>query len=241
VLKEFIKAMLAKTPYRVLRYSAINRFQAIEDTLRVMRDRGYRPRVIVDGGAHLGLFSVGCASIFEGARMHLVEPQPSCAEALKALCAKRGFEFHPYALADQPGSILMTGTETPSTGAHMVLEPGPNSIEVAKITLDNLLENRLTREDRALLKLDLQGFELYALRGAGVALQSVEVVLTEVSFFAQAYEPSISQLIGFLDQSGFELYDVAALTARQRDNRLHQGDFVFVRKDSPLAADRQWH
>ena len=123
----------------------------------------------------------------------------------------------------------------------MVLEPGPNSIEVAKITLDNLLENRLTREDRALLKLDLQGFELYALRGASVALQSVEVVLTEVSFFAQAYEPSISQLIGFLDQSGFELYDVAALTARQRDNRLHQGDFVFVRKDSPLAADRQWH
>jgi hypothetical protein len=65
-------------------------------------------------------------------------------------------------------------------------------------------------------------------------------VLTEVSFYAQAYEPTIAELVSFLDQNGFELHDVAALTARQRDNRLHQGDFLFVRKDSALAGDKRW-
>ena len=34
--------------------------------------------------------------------------------------------------------------------------------------------------------------------------------------------------------------DIATLGARRRDNRTHQGDFLFVRRDSPLMADRAW-
>lgn len=62
----------------------------------------------------------------------------------------------------------------------------------------------------------------------------------EVSFFAQAYEPSIEALVRFLDERGFALYDIAALAARRRDNRAHQGDLLFVRRDSPLMADTAW-
>ena len=67
-----------------------------------------------------------------------------------------------------------------------------------------------------------------------------EVILTEVSFFAQAYEPPISQIISFLDARNFELYDIAALAARSRDGRARQGDFLFVRRDSRLMADTRW-
>ena len=31
-----------------------------------------------------------------------------------------------------------------------------------------------------------------------------------------------------------------SLAARRRDNRAHQGDFLFVRCDSPLMADTAW-
>jgi hypothetical protein len=44
----------------------------------------------------------------------------------------------------------------------------------------------------------------------------------------------------FLDAQGFSLHDVASLAGRARDNRLRQGDFLFVRRDSPLASDERW-
>ena len=47
-------------------------------------------------------------------------------------------------------------------------------------------------------------------------------------------------IVHFLHERGFALYDIAALTARRRDNRAHQGDFVFVRRDSSLMADTAW-
>lgn len=70
-----------------------------------------------------------------------------------------------------------------------------------------------------LLELDLPGFELHALRGAAASLLRFDVILTEVSFFSQAYEPTISNLIVFLFEHGFELYDIASLSARRRDDR----------------------
>ena len=91
-----------------------------------------------------------------------------------------------------------------------------------------------------LLKLDLQGYELHALRGGAAFLRSAEAILTEVSFFAQAYEPPIAELVSFLNDNGFQLYDVAALGGRPRDNRLKQGDLIFVRFGSQLLEDGRW-
>jgi hypothetical protein len=72
------------------------------------------------------------------------------------------------------------------------------------------------------------------------SLRSIELILAEVSFFAQAYEPPIVDLLTFMDENGFLLYDIAALAGRTRDNRLAQGDFVFARKDSALMEDGRW-
>jgi hypothetical protein len=66
------------------------------------------------------------------------------------------------------------------------------------------------------------------------------VVLTEVSFYAQSYEPPISVLVAILAQYGFELYDIAAVYARPRDDRPRQGDFIFARRGSLIVADTRW-
>jgi FkbM family methyltransferase len=232
------KAIMAQTPYRIVRDKGANRFQAIETCLRAMRERGFEPKVVIDGGAHLGSFSVAASQIFPAARFHLVEPQPACRTALRALCSQYGFVLHECALAATSGTIQVSECATPSTGVHVVEECG-KGVPVAAATLDGLF-GFVTPADRTLLKLDLQGYELHALRGAASLLSAVEAILTEVSFFAQAYEPSIAELVSFLSARGFRLYDIAALAARTRDNRLHQGDLVFVREGTPLLADNRW-
>jgi FkbM family methyltransferase len=237
-MKRLIKLLMEQTPYRIVRDHGGNRFHAIEPCLRMMRERGFVPRTVIDGGAHVGTFSIAAQSTFPEARFHLVEPQPACREPLRTLCAARGFAFHECALAEKPGRILLTATGEPSTGAH-VASDGENAISVAAEALDTLFPS-VTREDRVLLKLDLQGYELQALKGGATFLRAAEVILTEVSFFAQAYEPPIATLISFLNDRGFQLYDIASLGGRARDNRPRQGDFVFARAGSQLLQDIRW-
>jgi hypothetical protein len=130
---------------------------------------------------------------------------------------------------------------TPSTGAHVLNSAGYSgpTQAVPVTTLDAILAG-ISRDDRVLLKLDLQGWELEALHGATAALAAIEVILIEVSFYAQAYEPTVANLIAFLAEHRFVLHDIASLVGRERDDRAHQADFLFVRSDSPLDADRSW-
>jgi FkbM family methyltransferase len=239
-VKRFIKWLLSDTPYRIVRSKGANRFQAIDAALNGLKQRGFSPAVIIDAGAHLGWFSLMAREYFPAATCHLIEPQPACARALQGLAGDPGFRFHAFALAERPGDVLMNNSDRPNTGAQIQLSPDQATITVAATTLDALFDETLSAGDRTLLKMDLQGYELHALRGSESILPRIEVILTEVSFFGQAYEPSIVELVTYLDAHDFELYDIASLMGRSRDNRLCQGDFVFVRKDSQLAQDKRW-
>jgi FkbM family methyltransferase len=243
-MKSLIKSIVALTPYRVLR-GAANRFQAFDACFDLLKRLGYEPRFVIDGGAHLGDFALTAQAVFPRAHIHMVEPQPACRAALENLAAARGFSFHPYALASPEeaagGTLHLAVSEGPSTGAHIVSTGAKSQTEaIAAATLDRLFADKIRPEDRALLKLDLQGYELAALRGAEEALRKVEVILVEVSFFAQAYEPPIAALVHHLDEKGFVLFDIASLAGRTRDGRLRQGDFIFVKRGSALVADGRW-
>ncbi|HEX4410987.1 MAG TPA: FkbM family methyltransferase [Xanthobacteraceae bacterium] len=238
-MKRLIKSLITITPYRIVRDQGANRFHAIDPCLRMLKKRGFSPRIILDCGAHVGSFSVATQQIFPDAVFHLVEPQPACRSTLQVLCnSTPSFVFHDCALGDRSGSVNLAVADEATTGAHVAVL-GEKVVSVPAETLDKLF-GFITLNDRALLKLDLQGYEMYALRGAAALLRSVEVILTEVSFYAQAYEPPIATLIAFLDGHGFVLYDIASLADRTRDSRPRQGDFIFVRKESPLAVDTRW-
>jgi hypothetical protein len=62
-------------------------------------------------------------------------------------------------------------------------------------------------------------------------------VLTEVSSFGRGQDRPLGQLISYFDEFGFDLYDIAAIAGRTRDNRLRQADFLFMRRRSPLAVE----
>lgn len=244
-LKDVLKRLISFTPYRIHRNWGTNRFQAIEETLIALKKNGFEASLIIDGGANDGSFSERMSRIFKKARFELFEPQPACVQNLEELAKDPRFHFHQTALGSRPGELFMVidpcGNIT--GGAHVALNATEASANIARVsvcTLDQVLGSEVSQIDRAFLKLDLQGWELEALKGADHILDRIEVILSEVSFFAQAYEPSIEALIQFLDERGFALYDIAALAARRRDNRAHQGDFLFVRRDSSLMADTAW-
>jgi FkbM family methyltransferase len=239
-VKQLLKTVLAYTPYHLVRRKVANRFQAIDACLRSARQRGFSPTIVIDGGAYLGEFCLDTRVIFPDAKYHLIEPQPACSAFLSRICDANGFAFYECALAEKMGQGLLTRTTEPSTGVHLLEKADPSAVAVSTASLDDLFGDLVDEDDSVLLKLDLQGYELHALRGGTRILRSVEVIVTEVSFFAQAYEPPIVDLLTFLDTNGFVLYDIASLSGRASDDRLKQGDFIFVRRGSSLLQDGQW-
>ncbi len=245
MIKRLAKAVLQRTPYRIQRARDLNRFSAIEESLASLAARGYAPRLIVDGGANVGDFTRAASAIFPSARIAMIEPQPACQQALTRLAADPRYTLHAVALGRTAGTLkLAIDPDAVSTGAHIAPEyegqSSENLVEIPVATLDAVLGEDLPASDRTLLKLDLQGWEMEAFLGAEASLPAIEVILTEVSFYKQAYEPDIEDLIAHLYARGFALHDVAAITCRPRDNRAKQGDFLFVRRDSALLADAAW-
>jgi FkbM family methyltransferase len=246
-VKQILKRVCRAAGYRVERWRPANRFNAMSDALELLRRRGFRPGVVIDGGANVGDWTRMALDVFPGAPVHLIEPQPACQPALERLAhTSPRLTVHPVALTE-PGRSrvnLTGGAAEGGTGVHVTL-PQERDVEVEcpATTLDQLFANRIGRADRALLKLDLEGHELSALKGGEALLAVVEVIVLEVQLYDindSGAIPVFSDVFHFLDQRGFILYDVATTGWRRRDLRMCMMDPVFARAGSELCADRSY-
>lgn len=240
--RDFVRGGLGRLGCTLHRWPA-NRFDGMRDALLLLRQMGYTPRVIIDCGANVGQWTRMARAVFPEANVHLVEPQPACADALEPLARRIGrAQVHAVAVS-APGvnRVRMFGGGTGAWIAPPGSE-GPDGRDCPATTLDELLADTIGGADRALLKLDLEGHEIAALRGADRLLDAVEVVVAEFQIFEIEGNglPGFSDLLRFLEGRRYTLFDIACLSGRPRDRRLRMGDAVFVRSGSPLLADEAW-
>jgi hypothetical protein len=126
---------------------------------------------------------------------------------------------------DDSSSLLPIGA------AQIAAFPGTAEAR-EEVVLVHRLEDHL-RPDRVrrpcLLKIDVQGFELYVLKGAGETLDLVDEILVEASF-VELYDgqPLAHEIVNYLGERGFRLADISSVS-RQRGGRALQAEFLFRR------------
>jgi FkbM family methyltransferase len=178
---------------------------------RLLRDRPVDH--VVDGGAYHGKVSQRLAQLFPLALVHAFEPQP---ESFAILSRRFGpdsrVQTHPCALSDRVGEAAIHVNARPCLTS---LLPGTEPATADEVRTQNIATTTLDAwaagqriESVSFLKLDLQGHELAALRGAqGLLAGGVDVVLAEVNF-RRRYAGSclFHELAAFLAERHFQLF-----------------------------------
>lgn len=209
------------------------------------------PAWIIDGGCHVGRFSRQALEVFPGGRVLAFEPDPDSAEeARRNVAAPDRFELVRAALGSQRGRAEFF--RGPSSATNSLLPrpedgllpyyPESATLEAAGpvdvVALDDECAQRgITRI--ALAKLDLQGGELPALKGADrlLAAGGVSVLLIE-AVFVQKYrgQPLLWEVWSHLDARRYSLYSLVDVkvglyqssNSSLRDGQWNQCDAIFI-------------
>jgi FkbM family methyltransferase len=202
---------------------------------------GFRPRVALDGGAFSGEWSREVAHVFAGCRPIVVEPNPEMMQVARRRLAGMvpSPHFAEVALGPETGTAQLHLWSGSSGAAASLLDhvsgPATKLVEVPVRRMDDIAAEAGAMPD--LIKLDLQGFEVPALRGAGRCLEHAEVAILEIGCLrAYVGRSSPREVVDAMYDAGFVLHDIFELGYRPYDGALTGADFVFVKGSSPLRA-----
>ncbi len=198
---------------------------------------GVDPKVIFDVGAARGEWARFAHSLWPAARIIGVEPNERNVPLLDQL--KRDvpqFDYRRSFLGPERKVVKYVERDTQTSLLDEEGISGAANAEAPMTTLDDLADEVGIAPQ--LLKMDVQGFELEVLKGAARSLRGVEVVLMEVSFIRFGpHMPIAHEVIAFMAEQGFVMYDVAGIYRRAEDDALGQMDFIFVLDESPLRKN----
>jgi FkbM family methyltransferase len=197
---------------------------------------------IIDGGANAGQYGERLIENGFKGKIFSFEPIPSVFNDLKKNAAGHtNWEVYNLGLGADESELLINVSENfvssslLKVGAQsLAAEPTTRTTHQEKVritTIDKFFSGQKKLQGETLLKLDIQGYEMEALRGSLQTLPQVKMVQVELSF-VQVYEngPLFPEISSFMEARGFELYNLMPVFHDHKTGRMLQGDGVFVRK-----------
>ncbi|MBV8481985.1 MAG: FkbM family methyltransferase [Verrucomicrobia bacterium] len=216
--------------------------------LENIRARGFIPRGIVDVGANRGAWTRLALSIFPNASVIMIEPQDEMEPYLSKLCSslptcryiKAGAGRKPGELVQTIWSDLNGSSFLPPVDRSQLGSGKQRKTQI--VTIDSVLAETYPGFLPDLVKLDIQGFELEALSGAqNTTFGRTELFILETSLFSfLPRQPLTREVISFMFDRGYELYDITGYQRRPFDGALGQVDLAFVKSKGRFRSEANW-
>jgi len=191
----------------------------------------------IDGGAHNGSTILKLREEgFIDSVIYAFEPIPHAAQALKALGDSNVTVFS-KALSNTDGTVIFNVNKKAVTSSmfepdmakvyHPTLTDLSEKISVPTVQIDTLVKNKEMNQPD-IIKLDLQGAELQALKGSIETMKHVKIIYTEVEFVKLYKEqPLFHDITLFLEKNNFSLFNLYNCGTHE-DGQILAGDALFV-------------
>ena len=237
----FLKSLL---PFKLKRKLKNNLgVPSLHWSLNNLKQIGFCPKNVVDVGAYEGNWTLDFLEVFPNASVLMLEAQQSKENILKNISEKnRNVKYQIGLLSSvENEKLYFYQDETASHVANGNNLGNKNVIEILTSTVDKAILN--TKMDYpCFLKLDVQGHEIQVLKGAKKALESAIFCLLEVSFLSLSEnEPQALDVIKYMDDQDFQMYDITQFMRRPFDKALYQLDLLFIKKNSEYIKEKRWN
>jgi len=199
----------------------------------------YTWKTIVDIGANRGQFSLAARQCQPDAKIFSFEPLLKPAETFRRVFSNDDKTIlFPYAIGTEKKTSIIhlssrddSSSLLPITDTQKDLFPGTAECGVTEINvvpLDEILKLKDIKKS-ALLKLDVQGYELEALMGSESFLQQFDHIYVECSFI-ELYKGQalVHDIIDYLSENDFYMGGIYNLSYDKQGVAI-QGDFLFIK------------
>jgi FkbM family methyltransferase len=238
-IRSIIQKQINKLGYQIRR---INEGVSLDDAYLQQKQllKDVNVKVIFDVGASDGRTSVHYHELFPEATIYTFEPNPSSYKKLLTNCADKPYIIPlNYAVSDKIGEE--TFSITALEDASSLLEPNTTGSEfdryhtkkteiyVKTITIDEICK-KYSIDKIDILKLDTQGAELMALKGAGEGIKrkGIQLIYSECQFIKLYKNAALFfEINNFLDQNDYGLFNLYNFSYNQK-GQLAWGDCIFL-------------
>ncbi|MEO5570068.1 MAG: FkbM family methyltransferase [Bacteroidia bacterium] len=248
-MKTFIKKLIAGSGFEIRR---INPFpigstylpMTMKDLFEGVKFRGMACETFLDGGANTTTVSQLIKSIYPAAKCVLIEPMTELEPYLKKFCGEfKDSKYFLAGLAAKKDTLTFTVSDAPGASTFMYdSDESKKQRKVQVITIDDLIEAGEMQVPQ-IIKLDIQGFELEALKAATKTFGKTELYILEAAMFKFEDSPNIpdfNDTIDFMRERNYVPYEFPGFLRRPYDGAVGSTDIAFVQKNGMLRKSAKW-
>jgi len=221
----------------------VSPLRGFEGCLTYAKSRGLAPKTVFDVGVGHG--TPWLYDAFPNCKLVLIEPLSVFDDDLEALKRIYKADAHKVALSKEPGSAQFNVNIEHPTSSSLLRMNSQFATFAAKVQREHHFRQQTVQvetldrinsyEPPYVVKLDVEGGERWVLEGARKTLQQTDFLLMEMSIMHRlSKEPSFAEMIQFVDECGFELFDIPSLSQADGTEQLIYLDAAFVPKHSKL-------
>jgi FkbM family methyltransferase len=227
---------LTSSDYRVVRR---NDGASRDIFFNLLKERGFKPKHILDIGANHGYWTRDALKYFPDAHYTLVEPQDELKTHVQDLLSNNAkIRWIGAGAGAEPGIMAFTHSYRDDSSSFVFTADDAKAAGYRQIDLPVTTLNEIVRTSDApfpdMVKIDAEGLDLQVFTGASDLVGKTDIFLLEATICAPNFENTLANVIQIMGRAGYRVFDFTELNRSPGRGVLWACEVAFLRNGSDL-------